>query len=160
MTNSQIQAWLDQEDQHVAQIIRKHGQFIQLVTGDTSQQLPSFAYTVGLFGLGHPELVALDVDSGTACGLLNHLGARIRAGDNLIPGSLLSFEGWPHRVTVEELPNPGEILFSANRHYQRPAEASVPAYQLTYDDESGRFPWDSGYADEPYLQPRPGTWRA
>jgi hypothetical protein len=161
MTNSQLQAWLDQEDQHVAQTIRKHGQFIQLVGGDvSSQSLPSFAYTVGLFGLGHPELVVLSVGSDTACGLLNDLGARIRAGDNLIAGSLLSFEHWSHRVTVEELPNPGEILFSANRHYQRPAEASVPAYQLTYDDMLGRFPWDPGYSNGPHVQARPGTWRA
>jgi Domain of unknown function (DUF4262) len=160
MTNSQLQAWLDQEDQHVAQTIRKHGLFIQFVSGGTSHPPPAFAYTVGLFGLGHPELVVLSVNSETASGLLNHLGARVRAGDNLIPGSLLAFDEWPHRVTVEELPNPGEILFSANRHYQRPVEASVPAYQLTYDDMQGRFPWDPGYDNEPDLQPRPGTWRA
>jgi hypothetical protein len=160
MTNSQIQAWLDQEDQHIAQTIRKHGQFIQLVMGDPDERLASFAYTVGLFGLGHPELVVLSVDGGTACGLLNHLGDRIRAGENLVPGSLLSFEDWPHRVVVEELPNPGHIVFSANRHYQRPDEASVPAYQLTYDDLQGRFPWDPGYSNEAYLQPRPGTWHA
>jgi hypothetical protein len=92
---------------------------------------PSFAYTVGLFGLGHPELVVLTTGSQTTAGLLNHLGERIRAGENLVPGSLLSFDDWPHRVVVEELPNPGEILFSANRHYQRPPEAPVPAYQLT-----------------------------
>jgi hypothetical protein len=98
--------------------------------------------------------------SGSTGGLLNHLGERIRAGENLVPGSLLSFDEWPHRITVEELPNPGEILFSANRHYQRPPEASVPAYQLTYDANQGRFPWDPGYSNSPALQPRPGTWRA
>jgi hypothetical protein len=107
-----MQAWLDQEDQHVAQTIRKHGQFIQLVGGDPSDVPPSFAYTVGLFGLGHPELVLLSAGHAT-CALLNDLGARIRAGDNLIVGSL-----------------------------------------------RGRFPWDPGYASDPGLQPRPGTWRA
>ena len=35
----------------------------------------------------------------------------------------------------------------------------LPPYQLTYDDEQGRFPWDEGYADAD-IQPRPGTWRA
>ena len=99
-------------------------------------------------------------DCGTASALLNHLGRLVQAGDNLVPGSLLYFEEWPHRVTVEELPNPGEILFSANRHYQRPPEASVPAYQLTYDDKHGRFPWDLDYENAPNLQPRPGTWHA
>jgi Domain of unknown function (DUF4262) len=73
---------------------------------------------------------------------------------------LLTFDTWPHRIVVESLPNPGEILFTANRHYQQPPEASVEAYQLTYDDRSRRFPWDAGYANDPVLQPRPGTWRA
>jgi hypothetical protein len=160
MTNSQLQAWLDQEDQHVAQTIRRHGVFIQYVSGDDSEPPPMFAYTVGLFGLGHPELVVTSLGFQTAGRLLNDLADRIRAGENLIPGALLTFSDWPHRVTVEELPNPGEIVFSANRHYQRPPEVSVSAYQLTYDDLQGRFPWDSGYANEPNLQPRPGTWRA
>jgi hypothetical protein len=160
MNDSALQAWLDQEDEHVAQTIRKYGLFIQLVSNGNGERPQKFAYTVGLFGLGHPELVVLSTDQGTASGLLNHLGDRIRAGENLMPGSLLSFEKWPHRITVEEIPNPGEILLSANRHYQRPAEASVPAYQLTYDDLHGTFPWDPGYANPPNLQPRPGSWQA
>jgi hypothetical protein len=160
MTEPQIQAWLDQEDTLVAQMIRKHGQFIQFVGGGPGSIPPDFAYTVGLFGLGHPELVILSVGPQTACGVLNALGDRIRAGANLVPGELLTFDEWPHRIVVQEVPNPGEILFAANRHYQRPDAASVPAYQLTYDDKWGRFPWDDGYANRPELQPRPGTWTA
>ena len=144
----------------VAQTIRKYGLMIQFVSGEPRGVPPSFAYTVGLFGLGHPELVVCSVDQGTASGLLNHLGEQVRAGDNLVPGQLLSFVAWPHRVVVQELPNPGEILLTANRHYQRPIEASVDAYQLTYDDVAGRFPWDDGYANAPELQPSPGSWRA
>jgi hypothetical protein len=159
MTEAQIQAWLDQEDALVAQTIRKHGVFVQFVSGDGDRE-PAFAYTVGLFGLGHPELVVLSVDMDTALHLLNDLARRVHAGENFIPGEVLNFDQWTHRVAVEELPNPGEILFAANRHYQRPAEASVPAYQLTYDDKQGRFPWDDGYANRPGVQPRPGTWHA
>lgn len=160
MIDMQEQAWLDQQDTRVAQSIRRHGLFVQFVFGDEGRVPATFAYTVGLFGLGHAELVVVSVDPGTAAGLLNHLGERIYAGENLIPGQLLTFDEWTHRVTVEELPNPGEIVFSANRHYQRPPEFSVPAYQLTSDDQHGRFPWEPGYADGPDVQPRPGTWRA
>ena len=46
-----------------------------------------------------------------------------------------------------------------DRFYQRPAEASVQVYQLSYDDKAGRFPWEVGYA-APDRQPRPGTFRA
>ena len=160
MTTSQEQAWLDQQDTHVAQTIRQHGLYITYVFGDEHSVPPAFAYTVGLFGIGHPELVVLSVGTETAAGLLNELGARIRAGTDLVAGELLTFEQWGHRVAVDVLPNPGEILFAANRHYQRPDEASVPAYQLTYDDLSGWFPGEEGYANAPNLQPRPGTWRA
>jgi len=160
MTEAQTQAWLDQEDAHVAQVIRQHGQFIQFVGGGPGDVPPDFAYTVGLFGLGHPELVILSVGAHTAFGVLDTLGARIRAGANLVPGETLVFDEWPHRIVVEEVPNPGEIVLAANRHYRRPDHASVPAYQLTYDDKWGRFPWDEGYANCPELQPRPGTWAA
>lgn len=159
MTNTTERAWLDQEDALVAQTIRRHGLFIQYVADEYGAP-PAFAYTVGLFGLGHPELVVTSVDPGTAAGLLNHLGERIRGGDNLIAGQVLTFDAWPHLVTVEELPNPGEIVFAANRHYRRPPTQSVPGYQLTYDDRAGRFPWDPGYANPSRLQPRPGSWRA
>lgn len=160
MTNPQIQARLDQEDAKVTQIIRKYGWFIQWVGCDPVDLPPSFAYTVGLFGIGHPELVVCSLSQGSSAGLLNHLGDRIRAGDNLLPGQLLTFDDWPHHVLVEVLPNPGEILLSANRHYQRPPEVSVEAYQLTYNDKAGNFPWDAGYGNAPTLQPRPGTWRS
>src|SRR5215211_2861727 len=74
-------------------------------------------------------------------------------------GQLITFRGWPHKIIPEELPNPGVIVFSANRFYQRPAEFSVPVLQLSYDDKAGRFPWEPGYA-APEMQPRPGTFRA
>lgn len=160
MTNSQTLAWLDQQDARVADLIRTRGQFIQGVFGGGGQVPPAFAYTVGLHGVGHPELVVLSLDTGTAASLLNALCDRVRAGESLVPGQLLTFEQWAHRVTVEDLPNPGEVLFVANRHYRRPDSNSIQAYQLTYDDMEGRFPWETGYANGPHLQPRPGNWRA
>ena len=58
MTNDEndaaILAWLDQEDRYVTETIRKHGCYLEYGSGDGRD--PSFAYTVGLFGLGHPEL--------------------------------------------------------------------------------------------------------
>jgi hypothetical protein len=51
-------------------------------------------------------------------------------------------------------------VFSANRFYERPDEFSVPAFQLTWPDAQGRFPWDPGYAYPSDVQPRPGTWQA
>lgn len=153
-------AWLDQEDEHTAQIIRKHGVYLQYVGGEQRARVPSFAYTVGLFGIGHPELLVYSVDTSTASGLLNEVARRVRAGENLMPGQVLEFEAWAHRVTVETVPNPAEIAFAANRFARRPDEASVPVFQLTYDDLQGRFPWEPGYSNAAWVQPRPGEFRA
>ena len=83
----------------------------------------------------------------------------LRPGNDLTVGELIETVG-SRPYLVEELPNPGEILFTANDFYGRPAGWSVPAVQLTWDDDSGRFPWDDGYAHPAWRQPRPGTFRA
>lgn len=162
------QAWLDQEDARVGDVIRRHGWYIQYVGGGLcsrpgcdggDSEGPAFAYTVGLFGLGHPELLIFGVYPEDALAVLNDLGERIMAGANLLPGQLITFDQWPHRVVAEEVPNPGDIVFTANRFYQRPDEASVPVLQLSYDDNAGRFPWEEEYSD-PERQPRPGAFTA
>ncbi len=86
-------------------------------------------------------------------------GSRVRNGKALLPGQIITFDNWPHRIVPEDVPNPGDIVFSANRYYQRPKEVSVPVLQLSYDDLEGRFPWEDGYA-APQMQPRPGTFTA
>jgi hypothetical protein len=145
---------------HIAQNIRDHGVFLQFVGGDPEALSTSFGYTVGLFEVGHPELLILGVTPGTASGVLNDVARRVRADRALTPGEVLTFDSWPHRVAVEVLPNPQAILFVANDFYERTDDLSVPAYQLTYDDRSGRFPWDAGYDVPPWIQPRPGEFTA
>jgi hypothetical protein len=170
MNDAQRIAWIDQSDAEVSANIRKFGTHIVYVSwdggcsapgcsgGDPSDG-PPFGYTVGLFGLGHPELLIFGANAETTAGVLNELTERIRAGADLVPGELVTFAGWPHRIVVESVPNPGQIVFEANRFYLRPDEASVPVLQLTYVDREGRFPWEAGYA-APARQPRPGTFRA
>lgn len=153
-------AWLDQEDKQTAEIIRKHRTFIQYVSGEPESHQTSFAYTVGLFGVGHAELLVVGLPIPTAGALLNTVSGQIAAGRDLVPGEVLTFEDWAHRVTVEEVPNPAEIAFAANAFYQRPDEHSVPLVQLTYDDKDGRFPWEGGYSVPAWIQPRPGQLRA
>ncbi|MGH8873171.1 MAG: DUF4262 domain-containing protein [Acidimicrobiia bacterium] len=163
------QAWLDQQDAHLTAMIRRHGWFIHYIGGGSCSRpgcdcsddpdQPPFAYTTGLFGLGHPELLIFGVPPDPAAGVLNTLGERIREGENLLPGQMVAFDEWPHRIIPEPVPNPGDIVFLSNDFYQRPAEYSVPVLQLSYDDTEGRFPWEEGYA-EPWAQPRPGTFTA
>ena len=60
------QAWIDQEDARLAATVRRHGWMIRYIGGDECSRPgcdcpksdgPPFAYTVGLFGLAHPELL-------------------------------------------------------------------------------------------------------
>ncbi len=166
--DARTQAWIDQEDAHVAKIVREYGWFIRYVGGDScsapscdcsNSPGPPFAYTVGLFGLAHPELLIFDVSQHTAAGVLNSLANGVRAGDAIMPGRLFSFDQWAHRIIPEEVPNPGEIVFDANRYYQRPDEYSVPVLQLSYDDTEGNFPWEDENIGTD-VQPRPGTFKA
>lgn len=155
--DAQTLDWLDEEDRMMTETVRRHGWVVQYVGGEG--QLPPFAYTVGLFGLAHPELVVFGLDYSSAVGLLNDLGARVRKNEDIVPGQVLSFAGTDTRVRVEVLPNPGDVLFAANRFYQRPDEASVPALQLTWDI-GGVFPGEPGYSKPAWLQPKPGDFRA
>ena len=82
-------------------------------------------------------------------------------GRELTPGELVATVGpGVTDLLVEPLPNPGEILFSANKFYGRPPFASVDALQLSWPDALGRYPADPGCVGPAARKPRPGTYRA
>ncbi|GAA1752050.1 DUF4262 domain-containing protein [Luedemannella helvata] len=156
----------DRYDERVTAVVRRHGWFVQYVLGDTCASpecgcaktgQPAYAYSIGLHGLGHPELLIFGVPPETAGGVINVLGRRVRAGEILIPGELVTFDEWTHRVRPEVVPDAEGIVLGANRYYRRPPGRSVPVLQLSYDDRAGLFPWEPGHA-APSLQPRPGTF--
>jgi Domain of unknown function (DUF4262) len=152
----EILKWLLEERQRIERVIAEYGVFIQAVGGDTARRSTVFAYTIGLREVGHPELLVLGLNVATMHGLLNEVARRIRSGDRLEPGNRLTFEQWSPQVIVEDLPNPENILFGVTDYYG----SAGPAYQLTYHDSRGRFPWDDGYAIPGWIQPRPGEFHA
>jgi hypothetical protein len=158
-SDPQTTAWLDQEDAHLAQTIRAHRWAVQYVGAGDEPGEPPFGYTIGLYGLGHPELVAVGLGPDDAHHLLGRVAGMVAGGRDLVVGEQLTWSDHASRVVVEGLPNPGEVVLAANRFYERPAEYSVPAYQLTWDHD-GTFPWEGGHPCEPTCQPRPGSWRA
>ncbi len=156
----QTTAWLDQEDAHLARVIRRHRWAVQYVGSGEEDDEPCFGYTIGLFGLGHPELVLVGLGADTTHGVLQRVAGEVAAGRDLVPGELIDWDDRPGRLFVEDSPNPGEVVLGANRFYQRPPEYSVPAFQLAWSHADGHFPWEAGYPCGPGCQPRPGTWRA
>ncbi len=163
-----LAAFLDQQSARRADHIRRYGVSIQLIGGGECSKpgccAPAsarpFAYTVGLFGIGHPELVIVGLDNVEAGRALNAAARVVFAGGRIMPGLEMTFSGWSRRIVAEEIPNPGDIVYNANEHYGHPPEFSVPALQLSYPDKRGRFPSDPSYAGSRRRQPRPGEWRA
>jgi hypothetical protein len=158
-TDPQTLAWLDQEDAHLAQTIRAHRWAVQYVGAGDAADEPAFGYTIGLFGLGHPELVVVGLSPDLAHHLLDRVALAVVEGRDLLAGEVLTWADHESGVLVETLPLPGDVVLSANRFYERPVEYSVPAYQLTWGHD-GSFPWEDGHPCAPTCQPRPGTWRA
>lgn len=153
----------------ISEIVAAHGHAVQYVgPGDCStpgccgsSEGQSFGYTVGLHGWdpSHPELLVFGLDPDMTRRVLNVVAAHVRTVHPLHDGTVLESPDWGFRLAVERVPNPAEILFSANDHFTMPYGRSVEAMQLSYDDMLGRFPWQPGsrVADR---QPRPGTFRA
>lgn len=172
----QLQQWLDQEDAWMRDTVRSHGWAVQAVFG-TGRWAPSecscgcnhpaegdsppFAYTVGLFGFGQPELLIFGLPISTAHRTLNELGERVRRGQRLQPGELVTLESWSHRLHLFAFRDDAEVpvLISAQRFYGATRARPVPAIQCVWDDRWGRFPWEPGYDPPAALQPMPGTFR-
>jgi len=123
---------------------------------------PAFSYTIGLHGIGHPELLVFGLEQAPAQRLLTRLAHDVRDhGRDFVPGEV--FTAGPVFDTpllVESLPNPADILVQANNFYRRPDEGSVEALQLSWCDPSGRWPGDPGCTAPASRQPRPGSFRA
>lgn len=161
-------SWVDQHATWIRNTVHRLGWAIQYVGGEECSRPgcdsppgdgPPFAYTVGLFGLGHPELLVFGLPPEPAAWVLNSLGERVRAGESLQPGQLIALADWHHSFVPETVPNPGDIVFWANDFYRRRNKGSVPVLQIAYDDGEGCFPWDDDYP-VPEMQPRPGTFSA
>lgn len=157
-----VQQWRDQQRAWFRDTIHRHGWAIQFVSGEgrigDAGFTPSFGYTVGLWGYGHPEIVVFGTDSGSASGLLNQLGARVRDGVTMRDGDEIAVHGAP--VRLFDLPIPGAVIFTANDYYDRPPYDSVPAVQAVYPDADGVWPWEPDCQLRPELQPMPGTFLA
>jgi hypothetical protein len=151
-TGTELASWRRQFDRQITETIASCGCFIQGVLGEG--RTPSFAYTVGLYELGHPELITYGLDSQSAWGVLNWFFERIRDGGELRPGQIVQPPGSDTRFLVEDFPAAGTVLHTVNLHYHRDRWNPVRAYQLTWDAD-GSFPWEPGYPCAAWLQPRP-----
>ncbi|HYT10357.1 MAG TPA: DUF4262 domain-containing protein [Mycobacteriales bacterium] len=136
---------------HVRKLITAHRWAVQGVERDRWR--PSWAYTVGLTPLGHPEIVVTGMPLQPAADLLNDAAAHaVREG---LPeaGEQIPLRGGP-LAEIVELAHPEVHLEVAVALYG----SDVRALQLVRADERGRFPWEPGHragrGGQPVLGPR------
>lgn len=175
-----MQAFWDQEHRQMIRHIRRYGVHLTYVSDEPdghcaacehvrdlgagpgpvpTPTTAAFCYTTGLYGVGHPELLVFDLGQAEAMVVLNTLTRQIVHDDqDLMPGEEIRVGG--RLLFVEQVPNPGDIVFDANGFYARPPEFSVPVLQLTWADEHDRFPWEEGHVAGHWPQPRPGEFSA
>ena len=121
----------DQYDAWQRDTIRRYGWAIQLVLGD--EDGPPFAYTVGLSGFGHAELILFATAQATAGTVLNELGEHVRAGRVLEAGRRVELScGAVHLLAF---PGSEDWLFAANDLYRSPDGPPVPALLVVPDGD-------------------------
>ncbi len=126
----QTTAWLDQEDAHLARLVRQHRWAVQYVGPGDEDDEPSFGYTISLFGLGHPELVLVGLGADTTHGVLQRAAEEVAAGRDLVPGEVITWDDRAGRLYVEASPNPGAVVLGGQPLLPAAAgvfDAGVPA---------------------------------
>jgi len=114
--------------------IRRQGWTVQYVEGDSDRN-PSFAYTVGLSRVRHPEIIVFDCSPDHAYHGLRQLAYPIMTGMYFDEGDDLSgFYQPPDRAELLRFPDSSTHLLTANDLYRRPGEPPLPALQLLWPD--------------------------
>lgn len=155
-TEAQIIAWSDQQNAWQRDTIRRHGWAVTAVFGDELGEY--FAYTVGLSGFEHPELLVTGMPPEVAGRLLNEYGERVKAGQRLRPGDQRLDAIARRPVELLEVTDSRQAeMLDANGWYAEPDGPPVPALQLVWSDPAGLLPWEPGYSLASHLQPLHGT---
>jgi hypothetical protein len=129
--DTRSRAQVDQQDAWQRDTIRRHGWAIRAVPGDGED--PPFAYTVGLTGFGHPELILFATSPAAAATVLNGLGELVRAGRRLAAGEHVRLPGGG--AVLAGFPEAEHWLFAADDLYRLPGGPPVPALLVIPDDD-------------------------
>lgn len=140
---------LDDGDRQLLYDVAQYGWHVVVVTPDDVG--PGFAFSVGLHHtFEHPEVIVFGLDHETLVEVVNAVGAEVRDGRRLEPGTLLAglLEG--HTCRVDAVTDPDDLrdYLGYARWFYR---ASFPVLRLVWPDDAGRFPDDAAF--DPDLAP-------
>lgn len=142
---------LDDYLERVAEIIEKHGWFLQGVFPRAGEWGPVFVYTIGLTEFDHPEIIVFGLGYEIAPRILNDLGERVRGGEKFETGKPYDDILADYSCVFIEVANPdtAEEITQARNIYG----PDIAALQLVWPDQDGRFPGEEGYSVDPRTQP-------
>jgi hypothetical protein len=114
--------------------IHQYGWAVQYVESDGDRN-PSFAYTVGLSRVCHPEIIVFDCTPERGYHALRQLAWPVVIGMRFDEGDDLSdFYPPPERAELLRFPDSSTHLFTANDIYRRDGDPPIPALQLFWAD--------------------------
>ncbi|TWD83598.1 uncharacterized protein DUF4262 [Kribbella amoyensis] len=120
--------------QYVIRAIQRYGWAVQYVEGDGARN-PSFAYTVGLSRVRHPEFIVFDCSAQRGYHALAQLAWQVAAGMSFDEGdNVNTFYPPPERAALLRFPDSSTHLFTANDLYRRDGDPPLPALQLLWPD--------------------------
>lgn len=105
-------------------------------------------YTVGLAGMGLPELVLFGMTPDIAAGIITHLAKlQVEQGPfthGRVIGKEVFKEGTPYTLIMAEVEEDKiDVFFQVDRVFYGP-DLKITAMQVCWPDASGKFPWEEG----------------
>jgi hypothetical protein len=143
-TDDRIRAYLAEQRRRIAE----HGWVVQGVFGTDEHPSPLFAYTVGLVGSGHPELIVYGLPLEVASSILNDLAEHVAAGGRLHAGDRLTRDESDYGMVLVAVDDTAPLGLARGVY-----GPEVRALQLVYPDDEHRMPWDDGC--DPYVASLP-----
>ena len=123
--------------------IDKYGWSIVGVLGE--DDIPGWAYTIGLTELNHPEIVMSGLPHETMHTILNDIGISIKKKDLRLEDEMLLegfiSNGYTLKIRKIDTEKYEERVQQAFRYYDR----AIEAFQIMWPDKEGRFPDEENF---------------
>lgn len=132
--------------------IEKYG--LQIIIIGSTDYLPSFAYSVGLWQkYNHPEIICFGLSTSLLHEIINDVAEIIKTNESIVENKtyLNIFKNSKSEFLKVDPKNVDDYFNTAIKLY---GTANFPAFQLVWTDRNNKFPWEENFEDEfLYKQP-------
>lgn len=132
---------------HMEALIAEYGMAVNPVS--PSEESPPFAYTVGQQPKGLPELIVFGLPPEVAGAMLYTLAGHMEAEDaagRAVGAGFISVPDVPVRTALLDVTVEAASEYATVAHDRSDGLATY--LQVVWPDESGLFPWETGYDAE------------